>query len=128
LLRPAFTHALADTLLAGKHVNLISPHGRGRRQTLLDLEGLLNDVLVRKIDLKREQNKWDLWLEETLGLSGQTVVIIHNIEYANPEQKQRLECLSSDNRFCFLCTLEHKSHALALSANNTVLPVETATI
>jgi len=103
LLRPAFTQALADTLLAGKHVNLISPHGRGRRQTLLDLEGLLNDVLVRKIDLKREQGKWDSWLEETLSLNGQVIVIIHNIEHIKQHQQQALDDLK---KFTLLCVSE----------------------
>lgn len=88
MLRLAFTQHLAKTLLAGKSVNLVSPHGRGRRQTLIDLISLLDDVYVAKIDLKREQNKWQSWFEKTLSLNGQVIVILHNIEGATDEQKQ----------------------------------------
>jgi len=102
---------LADTLLVGKHVNLISPHGRGRRQTLLDLESLLGDVTVRKIDLKREQNKWQPWLEETLRLTGQVVIIIHNIEYILDTQKQGLDDLK---QFILLCVSEQPMHDKAM--------------
>ncbi len=103
MLRPAFTQALADTLLAGKHVNLVSPHGRGRRQTLLDLETILNDVTVSKIDLKREQGKWKIWLKDALSIKGQLIVVIHNIEYIMDDQKQALEDLK---KFTLLCVSE----------------------
>ncbi|NWF35574.1 hypothetical protein [Mariprofundus sp. KV] len=36
-LRPEFTAALAGFILSGESVNLISPHGQGRRRTLEDL-------------------------------------------------------------------------------------------
>ncbi len=101
--RPKFTQALADTLLAGKHVNLVSPHGRGRRQTLLDLEALLGTVIVRKIDLKREQTKWQRWLEETLNLDGQVLVILHNMEHMQSHQQQTLDDLG---KFTLLCVSE----------------------
>ncbi len=103
MLRPAFTQDLADALLAGNHVNLVSPHGRGRRQTLLDLEILLGDVNVRKIDLKREQTKWQIWLDDTLRISGQVIVIIHNIEYIKQHQQQALSDLK---KFTLLCVSE----------------------
>lgn len=107
LKRPKFTQALADTLLAGKHVNLISPHGRGRRQTLIDLISLLDDVQVAKIDLKREQKQWQTWLEETLSLHGQVIVIIHNIEHIKQYQKQALNALK---KFTLLCVSELAMH------------------
>lgn len=101
--RPKFTQALADTLLAGTHVNLVSPHGRGRRQTLVDLETLFGDVLVRKIDLKREQDKWESWLENTLTLDIQVIVIIHNIEYIKQHHEQAMNALE---KFTLLCVSE----------------------
>jgi len=103
MMRPVFTQDLADTLLAGKHVNLVSPHGRGRRQTLLDLETFLLDVAVRKVDLKREQDIWKEWLEETLSLNGQVIVIIHNVEYIKQYQQQALDDLM---KFTLLCVSE----------------------
>jgi len=36
-LRPEFTSRITDQLLAGESINLISPHGQGRRRTLHDL-------------------------------------------------------------------------------------------
>lgn len=104
LLRPELTKQLADTLLAGKHVNLVSPHGRGRRRTLEDLKTLLPyGVLVQQIDLKRQQNMWKTWLEYTLSLSGQVVIIIHNIEYINESQRLSLQALK---KFTLLCVSE----------------------
>ncbi len=103
MLRPAFTQTLADTLLAGNHVNLVSPHGRGRRQTLLDLISLLDDIQVAKIDLRREQDTWKKWLDDTLSLNGQVIVIIHNIEYITQHQTQALNDLK---QFTLLCVSE----------------------
>lgn len=40
-LRPEFTQSLASMLLSGRSVNLISPHGQGRRRTLEDLRATL---------------------------------------------------------------------------------------
>ncbi|PCI43671.1 MAG: hypothetical protein COB41_06475, partial [Proteobacteria bacterium] len=39
-LRSEFTHQLFDVLLQGESINLISPHGQGRRRTLHDLRGI----------------------------------------------------------------------------------------
>lgn len=103
MLRPVFTQQLADHLLAGQSVNLVSPHGRGRRQTLEDLMPLLSDVKVQKIDLKREQDMWNSWLKETLALSGQPIVIIHNIEHLG---KDREAAFASLKVFALLCVSE----------------------
>ncbi|WP_038248061.1 hypothetical protein [Ghiorsea bivora] len=103
MLRPAFMKQLADHLLAGESVNLYAPHGRGRRQTLEDMLPLLAGVQVQKIDLKREQNKWGSWFKETLTLSGQVIVIIHNIEYVTQAQKAALSRLKV---FTLLCVSE----------------------
>ena len=40
-LRPAFTEDLAARLAEGACINLVSPHGQGRRRTLADLYGCL---------------------------------------------------------------------------------------
>ncbi|MDQ6980522.1 MAG: hypothetical protein Q9M46_03520 [Ghiorsea sp.] len=103
MLRPAFTQQLAAYLLAGESVNLHAPHGRGRRQTLEDLLTLLAGVQVQKIDLKREQDMWNDWLKETLTLSGQVIVILHNVEYITQAQKAVLPRLKV---FTLLCVSE----------------------
>ncbi|HID36541.1 MAG TPA: hypothetical protein EYP39_04075 [Ghiorsea sp.] len=101
--RPTFIKQLTAYLLAGKSVNLHAPHGRGRRQTLENLLTVLVGVQVQKIDLKREQGMWNDWLKETLTLSGQVIVIIHNIEYITQVQKAALPSLKA---FTLLCVSE----------------------
>ncbi len=103
MLGSAFTQQLAAYLLAGKSVNLYAPHGRGRRKTLDDVLPLLEGVQVRKIDLKREQDKWGSWLKETLTLSDQVIVILHNIEDMTQAQKAILPRLKV---FTLLCVSE----------------------
>ena len=52
-LRPEFTAALAHKLLAGACINLVSPHGQGRRRTLADLRAVLPDALqIFQIDMR----------------------------------------------------------------------------
>ncbi|GAV19875.1 hypothetical protein MMIC_P0833 [Mariprofundus micogutta] len=45
LLRPEFTLSLAEQLLKGQSINLLSPHGQGRRRTLKDLRDILPDIM-----------------------------------------------------------------------------------
>ncbi len=125
MLRPVFTNMLAEMLLAEKHVNLVSPHGRGRRQTLVDLETLLGDVLVRKIDLKREQDKWESWLKNTLTLDIQVIVIIHNIEHIISNQEVSLQALCKQKNITCLCILEKPcQQQYTWSAQELYLPLE----
>ncbi|MDQ7004578.1 MAG: hypothetical protein Q9N67_06560 [Ghiorsea sp.] len=91
---------LVDMLLSRQSVNLHAPHGRGRRYILQRLQLQLVDVRVRKIDLKREQKQWDVWCEDVSCLSGQVIVIIHNIEFLTAKQKSDLPRL---RRFVLLC-------------------------
>ncbi|OIO69537.1 MAG: hypothetical protein CO186_10245 [Zetaproteobacteria bacterium CG_4_9_14_3_um_filter_49_83] len=52
-LRPAFTHMLANHLLRGESINLLAPHGYGRRETLQDLRAILpTDIRVLYADMK----------------------------------------------------------------------------
>ena len=58
-LRPSFTRELADRLMQGKSVNLVSPHGQGRRRTLHDLCNTLpQSILIVKINLKLYHNDY----------------------------------------------------------------------
>jgi len=93
---------IAKALSAGNHVNLVSPHGRGRRQTLLEVEELLHGLIVRKTDLKRQQDEWTTWLEQTLTMEGQVIVILHNIEYIKNQEL----VLNRLKKFTLLCVSE----------------------
>ncbi|MDX8381833.1 MAG: hypothetical protein R8M14_06960 [Ghiorsea sp.] len=96
------TLQIVDALKVGKHVNLVSPHGRGRRQTLIDVQVLLSGLKVQKIDLKRQQYLWEAWLEQTLAMDGQVIVILHNIEYLKGQQ----DILNRLKKFTLLCVSE----------------------
>ena len=52
-LRPEFTASLAGFILSGESVNLISPHGQGRRRTLDDLRQFLpGSTLVIQLNMR----------------------------------------------------------------------------
>ncbi|MDQ6984575.1 MAG: hypothetical protein Q9M44_07645 [Ghiorsea sp.] len=123
MLRPAFTQQLADHLLSGQSIYLVSPHGRGRRQTLEDLLPLLSRVTVQKIDLKRQQDTWERWLERTLALSSQAVVIIHNFnDYFSSSIASDLAKMSQQDNLTFLCVVEHEITHDLFSSRSMVLP------
>lgn len=53
MLRPLFTQQLAQRLMHGASINLVAPHGYGRRQTLRDLRSILPpEVSVLYADMK----------------------------------------------------------------------------
>lgn len=103
LLRPTFTHYLAKQLLAGKHINLISPHGQGRRRTLADLGFVLpDDVQMFQADLKRD-NKWCDSLPHSLQGNNHGVVILHNFDVIEAGQWPWLQDLK---QYALLCVSE----------------------
>ncbi|ATX82024.1 hypothetical protein Ga0123462_1160 [Mariprofundus ferrinatatus] len=52
ILRPEFTISLADRLCLGESINLISPHGQGRRRTLEDLQQYIPpSILIIQINM-----------------------------------------------------------------------------
>jgi len=52
-LRPEFTSQITNQLLAGESINLISPHGQGRRRTLHDLrQNLPSSLQVFHINMR----------------------------------------------------------------------------
>jgi len=64
-LRPEFTAALAHRLLAGACINLISPHGQGRRRTLADLRIALPDALqIFQIDMRSYKNNYQAFYDD----------------------------------------------------------------
>jgi len=101
-LRPAFTASLAESLLAGACINLISAHGQGRRRTLHDLRHTLADSLhiihmnmrTYKVDYKhflsdvtiqlKRQEASPQSLDSILGLiekeERKSLLILHNFD------------------------------------------------
>jgi hypothetical protein len=99
-LRPEFTEYLVSKLLLGNVINLISPHGQGRRRTLSDLLSLLTKhILILQANLRNyPKNVLELTndLSTQLGQSSlsnigslldhlerngqQTLIILHNFD------------------------------------------------
>ncbi len=81
LLRPEFTRSLADKLSVGACINLISPHGQGRRRTLEDLRSLLPvSIDVQQLDLRRDSVDPLAWLLRNLDSSRKMLLILHNFD------------------------------------------------
>ena len=81
MLRPEFTETLADKLLAGGCVNLISPHGQGRRRTLKDLSSILEGGLViKQFNLREQQQDLLSLITAFLNNENQGLFILHNFE------------------------------------------------
>ena len=96
LLRPEFTRQLAAQLMAGAAIALISPHGSGRRRTLLDLRQMLAGRM-RLLSLDMKFDRFDCaaavakllppdteagaslfeWLNAS---SAPTLLILHNLD------------------------------------------------
>jgi hypothetical protein len=66
-LRSEFTFQLRDALLAGESINLISPHGQGRRRTLQDLHVIFpKSWRILQVDMKAVEKSESTFLDELL--------------------------------------------------------------
>ncbi len=116
LLRPTFTQHLAKQLLDCKHINLMSPHGQGRRRTLDDINQVLpTHVDVFQVDLKREQNGYDcLRLHlEAHEENKQGIVILHNFYGSGAVKSSLFQALQQFGLLCVsedLVSSEHGNH------------------
>jgi len=109
-LRLEFTKQLVARLLDGESINLISPHGQGRRRTLQDLRTLLPDsISVQQLDLRRDSVDPGDWLSQTVDSSRKTLLILHNFNELNQEN-------SSSQPFIELLNSISKQPALSLLA------------
>jgi len=126
MLRPTFTEKLASLLLACQHVNLISPHGQGRRRTLYDLKSILPDALIIKhIDLKHmEENEYQkafsAAFKDLNKVKHPTLLILHNfngVQHLNDMTPAlKLEHVT------VLTVSEHQTGMQNLGFNNLVIP------
>jgi len=102
MLRPLFTRSLATGLLAGNSFVMVSPHGRGRRQTVVDLrtllagrvftihlnmrdycndfKGLLNDAMRQIGGTQKTPGSWSQFLDGIEKLADQSLLILHNFD------------------------------------------------
>lgn len=87
MLRPEFTHRLAERLLRGESVNLQGAHGLGRRQTVEELRSLLPEyVFVSHLDIRRDKTDPDKWLSESMEVRERKILILHNFDELDIEK------------------------------------------
>jgi len=101
-LRPEFTASLRQRLLIGNSINLISPHGYGRRRTLQDLrrtlpvelkifhinmkdyqfdyKGFIHDLYSQLDDLKTPSESFNALLGFIAKKNQQSLFILHNFD------------------------------------------------
>jgi len=125
LLRPAFTRQLAERLLSGEHIQLVSPHGLGRRQTVTDLRSLLPaPITVTYIDLLRmDQQLLPAMIDACHTQQGAVVLIVHNIDQLNEQslitQLNRLKPLPHVGLLCVCLTPLPALDAIPLTLPNS---------
>ncbi|MDQ6956011.1 MAG: hypothetical protein Q9M21_02325 [Mariprofundaceae bacterium] len=146
-LRVEFTYQLLESLLQGKSINLIAPHGQGRRRTLQDLRSILpeawrvfqvdmRDVEKRQISLLHallEQRKYENitnihdFMAEMNKTSTYHLVIIHNLEFLT--DLSVISCLNDMEKYPYVSLLyvsEKRQQELALLVTDYILPVVTS--
>ena len=147
-LRVEFTHQLLKSLQQGKSINLIGPHGQGRRRTLQDLRSILPEVWrVFQVDMrdveKRQISLLDALLEqgkyknianihdfipEINKTSIYHLVIVHNLEFLT--DLSVISYLNEIEKYPYvslLCVSEKKQQESALVAVDYTLPAVTST-
>lgn len=91
-LRPEFTMKLSLKVLLGGFVNLVGPHGQGRRRTLSDLfEVLPASMPIIFYDLKQGEEELISLLALFAGQHGQVLFVLHNVNLL--QNRKLLEAL-----------------------------------
>lgn len=146
-LRPEFTYQLLESLQQGKNINLIGPHGQGRRRTLQDLRSILPESWrVFQMDMrdieKRKSSLLNELLEqvnienisnihECMSKMNETsiyhLIVIHNFEsLTDLSVIYYLNEIKIYPYLLLLCVSENKKRNAALLATDCILPVVTS--
>ncbi len=122
-LRPEFTQKLAEQLFNGAHINLISPHGQGRRRTLQDLRHALPDTLsVFQTDLKTHEGDLKTWVSQAI-TTKQTLLILHNFHLLSDiSVLEQLNTIKKQHNIALLYVSEKTEQNLLIHAENVLLP------
>jgi len=146
-LRPEFTQQLLESLLHSENINLISPHGQGRRRTLQDLRSIapqswsflqvdMRDVKKGDISLLDELVKqakienitsFDDFIDILDNNSNYCLIIIHNFNILT--DLNVISCLNKIEKYThvsLLCVSEEKQSGSALLAKDYLLPAVTS--
>jgi len=124
ILRPEFTTHLAERLVTGESINLISPHGQGRRRTLQDLRSLMPASLpVQYIDLRLHQDDLEAVICACLKQQEQGLLILHNFNLLqNHDLISQLNAINKLNHISLLYISEDKTLQDLLAAESVHLP------
>ncbi|MDX8395771.1 MAG: hypothetical protein R8K22_05080 [Mariprofundaceae bacterium] len=146
LLRPEFTKALAKQLRQGTSINLISPHGQGRRRTLKDLRCcLIDSLLLLQVDMRdyqddfegmlntlatqaavNDQGKLDALISQLAQKKSTTLIIIHNFDlWHKSDAIKDLNLIKNHANISLLCVSEEVSNRSSLDAQDALLPAVT---
>jgi len=114
LLRPEFTMKLSVKVLMGGFVNLVGPHGQGRRRTLSDLfEVLPASMPIIFYDLKQGEEEMDSLLKLFTSQLGQVLFVLHNVNLL--QNSKVLEALIAE---------AEKPHKALLTVSESVADLE----
>ncbi|TLS76709.1 hypothetical protein FE236_06210 [Mariprofundus erugo] len=124
MLRPEFTSDLANKLMDGAWINLISAHGQGRRRTLADLRRHLPASLpVVLIDLKLHAEQLPVLLSRQSAITGPMLLVIHNFHLLqSPDLIGQLQELKKIHGLSLLVTSEVKCDHFPLDTEDLMLP------
>ena len=144
-LRPEFTYQLLESLRQGESINLISPHGQGRRRTLQDLCRVLPEswrvlkvnmrdverrklsllnALLEQVNIESVSNIHD-FISKINKTSIYHLIIIHNFDLLT--DLNVIDYLNEIKRYphlLLLCVSEKKRSALL--ATDCILPILTS--
>lgn len=153
-LRPEFTCRLAGRFTEGACINLISPHGQGRRRTLEDLRNLLGEsVRVVQANLRDclhsasllqaglcrqagcNDTSLDALAEHLARSSEKWLIILHNFDELQTGEEsgfdnhffKTLNSVATTANIALLCVSESAVHGLPLHLEAIDLPPVTET-
>lgn len=115
---------LAERLLGGESINLISPHGQGRRRTVNDLRAVIPSSLsVQYIDLRLNPDGLKATVYDCLQQHHPLLLIVHNFNLLQDQRViEQLNSIKKLNHISLLCISENAKDQPSLAAENINLP------
>jgi len=115
---------LAERLLGGASINLISPHGQGRRRTVKDLRAVITSSLsVQYIDLRLNPDDLQATVSGCLQQQNPILLIVHNFNLLRDTGvMEKLNSIKNINHISLLCISEKAEDQPFLEAEDVCIP------